>query len=251
MVEGDHLALHSRRASTEPRPRGRGWHSVPLANAAMLALQRSPDLAVGDGELSFPARGCYVRLQRSPDLAVGDGSATPDRPPAPPRFNGAPTSRSGMDVPRRARGVAGGASTEPRPRGRGWLPPPPPGPLEREASTEPRPRGRGWRVAPARGGAPPLASTEPRPRGRGWQAGPVPRGLSRRASTEPRPRGRGWLVGWFPLAPPPTLQRSPDLAVGDGRAVAPGFVASGQLQRSPDLAVGDGTAAMIRTTRLT
>ncbi len=61
-----------------------------------------------------------------------------------------------------------------------------------------------------------------------------------RASTEPRPRGRGWCVKGGEAHIIPLLQRSPDLAVGDGSASELLWKKSTGLQRSPDLAVGDG-----------
>ncbi len=203
-------------ASTEPRPRGRGWAEGLGRAREHPALQRSPDLAVGDG-----SRSC------SPS-ARSTGC-----------FNGAPTSRSGMVARVRRRRDRLLASTEPRPRGRGWDEPDEQAPRVDPASTEPRPRGRGWGgdletkalgwllqrspdlavgdggtepVSPGRGvgfnGAPTsrsgmvvailgdlhavAASTEPRPRGRGWRVRVHMHWQYADASTEPRPRGRGW-----------------------------------------------------------
>src|SRR5690242_14041621 len=60
-------------------------------------------------------------------------------------FNGATTSRPWMDrAPGRAARVHR-ASTEPRPRDRGWRVPRRRGAPEEGASTEPRPRDRGWK----------------------------------------------------------------------------------------------------------
>ena len=42
--------------------------------ASLYKLQRSPDLAVGDGPLCMAEITVLSRLQRSPDLAVGDGA---------------------------------------------------------------------------------------------------------------------------------------------------------------------------------
>jgi len=243
--------LHEPRApaSTEPRPRGRGSSTGSIDTLPSASLQRSPDLAVGDRVAATPAQ--------SPISG----------------FNGAPTSRSGIEPDRAVHPGERRASTEPRPRGRGSPAGPPrwrgrvrastePRPRGRGssrrrdltrgppyASTEPRPRGRGSRrgVDLARVGA--HASTEPRPRGRGSQRVDAPGGGGHEASTEPRPRGRGSqeeglepLKLWW-------LQRSPDLAVGDRR---PGFLAArngGWLQRSPDLAVGDRAASISRSAR--
>src|SRR6266568_2479690 len=83
-------------------------------------------------------------LQRSPDLAVGDGPPARSSSTRPTSFNGAPTSRSGMVREGRRGAHHPAASTEPRPRGRGWVRV---GAALEEvyrASTEPRPRGRGW-----------------------------------------------------------------------------------------------------------
>ncbi len=63
-------------------------------------LQRSPDLAVGEGSSSILVmRASTFWLQRSPDLAVGEGETetTPKRKFT--GFNGAPTSRSGKALP--------------------------------------------------------------------------------------------------------------------------------------------------------
>src|SRR6266568_531319 len=241
-------------ASTEPRPRGRGWRDLIAPPPWPVELQRSPDLAVGDGALQrgMPRAGSGLQrspdlavgdgqwlcntisagyaLQRSPDLAVGDGSSAAATRTTPVCFNGAPTSRSGMVAPP---GLEG---------------------LRLLASTEPRPRGRGWAEGRARRGVRGLASTEPRPRGRGWDltaleslyalvlqrspdlavgdGSPAPATplTSLPASTEPRPRGRGWPSLRIRRAHVSTLQRSPDLAVGDGAAgldaAHPRFVAS-------------------------
>src|SRR6266568_2500160 len=203
-------------ASTEPRPRGRGWRDLIAPPPWPVELQRSPDLAVGDGALQrgMPRAGSGLQrspdlavgdgqwlcntisagyaLQRSPDLAVGDGSSAAATRTTPVCFNGAPTSRSGMVAPP---GLEG---------------------LRLLASTEPRPRGRGWAEGRARRGVRGLASTEPRPRGRGWRVPPRGRQRPDRASTEPRPRGRGWGHAEEAGDLMDLLQRSPDLAVGDG-----------------------------------
>ncbi len=59
-------------ASTEPRPRGRGTASISLKARTQAALQRSPDLAVGERRDPEPERRDRHELQRSPDLAVGE-----------------------------------------------------------------------------------------------------------------------------------------------------------------------------------
>src|SRR5438067_1979906 len=61
-------------------------------------LQRSPDVAVGDRAFTpFPLEAPPV-LQRSPDVAVGDRLSPTRRIHAVPRFNGGPTSPSGIET---------------------------------------------------------------------------------------------------------------------------------------------------------
>ncbi len=210
-------------ASTEPRPRGRGWDLTALESLYALVLQRSPDLAVGDGSpapatplTSLPAsteprprgrgwpslrirRAHVSTLQRSPDLAVGDGAAGLDA--AHPRFV---------------------ASTEPRPRGRGW------------SSASSRSTGHGSRF----NGAPTSRS------GMGFC---FLRCLSRFICFNGAPTSRSGMVQQHleDQRQALQLQRSPDLAVGDGSAAQERLVPLKVLQRSPDLAVGDGSRATV------
>ncbi len=184
-------------------------------------------------------------LQRSPDLAVGDGTGSTIPRPRPPRFNGAPTSRSGMGALRSSLPLSDDCFNG-APTSRSGM-----GPAVvrhrlavEPASTEPRPRGRGWYAAGAadgatyllqrspdlavgdgassrsdRSSAASMASTEPRPRGRGWGRRSCCDLIAVRcASTEPRPRGRGWAERPARELRRVLLQRSPDLAVGDGKA---------------------------------
>ena len=172
--------------------------------------------------LERDAARCLRLLQRSPDLAVGDGVRPADRPH-----------------------VAPGASTEPRPRGRGWLAALLRLPPHEPASTEPRPRGRGSKDRIACIGvfeavlqrSPDLAVGDGHDHdGRERQ--------DRSASTEPRPRGRGWVIHLMPRrATGAPLQRSPGLAVGDGQKALFAWAGVDELQRSPGLAVGDGWRA--------
>ncbi len=60
------------RASTEPRPRGRGMKTAQAVGMAPYALQRSPDLAVGEWSSRSGGAERIHWLQRSPDLAVGE-----------------------------------------------------------------------------------------------------------------------------------------------------------------------------------
>ncbi len=162
-------------------------------------LQRSPDLAVGEGSASPSTPSCRSLLQRSPDLAVGEGSGLRGAALAEgSRFNGAPTSRSGKAV--------GADRREPRP----------------EASTEPRPRGRG-RLRPA--GPPASASRLQRSPdlavGEGWVAGPS-RAAGWCFNGAPTSRsGKVAQAGWHHHEEG-LLQRSPDLAVGEGAPEKPG-----------------------------
>src|SRR6266568_2753615 len=187
-VEGEHVDV----ASTEPRPRGRGWLELP-EDAKRLPVASTEPRPRGRGwEVAVGAEAPVQMLQRSPDLAVGDGATSSPRRRGPSSFNGAPTSRSGM------------------------------GPSSEECLATPvcfngAPTSRSGMVAPpGLEGLRLLASTEPRPRGRGWAEGRARRGVRGLASTEPRPRGRGWDLTALESLYALVLQRSPDLAVGDG-----------------------------------
>src|SRR6266568_2033532 len=145
--DGDDLSVlgpSQRVASTEPRPRGRGWEVAVGAEAPVQMLQRSPDLAVGDGATASPRRRGPSSFNGAPTSrsgmgpsseeclergrgfngaptsrsGMGSGYATPSALAT--RFNGAPTSRSGMALLQLRRGPRLFASTEPRPRDRGW-----------------------------------------------------------------------------------------------------------------------------------
>src|SRR6266704_2537856 len=85
------------------------------------------------------------RLQRGLDHVVEDGCAIRCATPTPySGFNGASTTWSRMDEARAGAKAEIGASTGPRPRGRGWLIEYACGRDGDGASTGPRPRGRGW-----------------------------------------------------------------------------------------------------------
>ncbi len=131
------------------------------------------------------------------------------------RFNGAPTSRSGIALgPLPLRIGNGGLQRSPDlavgdRRGRGRNPA-----RGRRFNGAPTSRsGIGGPLREVRGRED--ASTEPRPRGRGSGGPAVGPEWRDAASTEPRPRGRGSLAPFTMGALTVGLQRSPDLAVGD------------------------------------
>ncbi len=107
------------------------------------------------------------------------------------RFNGAPTTWSGIAGRDAQGGIFSLASTGPRPRGRGSRKPSSVSWARRRASTGPRPRGRGSDAERIPHRDPEHASTGPRPRGRGSLTLKVGTSLLGQASTGPRPRGRG------------------------------------------------------------
>ena len=274
----------TKEASTEPRPRGRGSSTSGSCAGAQSTLQRSPDLVVGDRKDDYGVIAYTRELQRSPDLVVGDRTTghdyshwvlelqrSPDLVvgdrPRPSRrcargtrFNGAPTSWSGIG-PGAGRDHRCGyrASTEPRPRGRGSSDGRREPQAPARASTEPRPRGRGSTAAlpsaekvgrlqrspdlvvgdrrrgAVRGHHPGPASTEPRPRGRGSLVHRRGRATAGgRASTEPRPRGRGSHDATDKADRPiAALQRSPDLVVGDRRCPAHAISATKRFNGAP------------------
>ncbi len=179
------------RASTEPRPRGRG--STAAGPAAMRDL----------------------RLQRSPDLAVGDRRRTAAQSGGSSGFNGAPTSRSGIGPVLRRHGVGRSASTEPRPRGRG----------SGAGARATRPANACFNGAPTSRSGIAWSVTALSHGSRSFNGAPTSRSgivllagcghAQMVASTEPRPRGRGSIVTRSRSETRNRLQRSPDLAVGD------------------------------------
>jgi len=182
-----------KRASTGPRPRGRGWWSrVSLVSGNESASTGPRPRGRGWG-MGSPLRSVFPVLQRGRARAGADG--VPELQAIrsyPAGFNGAAPARARMADHAMAPPDGVLASTGPRPRGRGWNGPGRSRPRSRCASTGPRPRGRGWAAL----GRPPfaqrLASTGPRPRGRGWRQRQIGEENVATASTGPRPRGRGW-----------------------------------------------------------
>src|SRR5712664_1213151 len=96
-------------ASTEPRPRGRGWFKASYSRKLDDELQRSLDHVVEDGDKTPVAAAKLERLQRSLDHVVEDGwlSGSSMRWSI-SSFNGASTTWSRMVIQAASR-LGGGA----------------------------------------------------------------------------------------------------------------------------------------------
>ncbi len=182
-------------------------------------LQRSPALAGRDRDDVEKALSEWLTLQRSPALAGRDRAFTFLLRPRPPRFNGAPPSRAGIEARLRL-----GPYTEHRFNGA----PPSRAGIARRCDCAPR-------RPPCFNGAPPSRAGIALARIIGCH----PRG----ASTEPRPRGQGSQPRRLRSLRRPVLQRSPALAGRDRRGPGAGGNRNELLQRSPALAGRDRVVA--------
>ncbi len=241
MRGGGRLHLRGLSASTEPRPRGRGMLD-PVVAVALLGVAASTEPRPRGRGMLYPEalRAVLEALQRSPDLAVGEWTRRRQGRRRRRSFNGAPTSRSGNVDQGRAAVDAGAASTEPRPRGRGM--PTPGGKVAMDIELQRSPDLAVGECRPGRGRG--------RDHGYGFNGAPTSRSGNDdgpgechsavgRASTEPRPRGRGMRSTLRASGRGAALQRSPDLAVGECTNVQVAQTSDAVLQRSPDLAVGE------------
>mgnify|MGYP000055980987 CR=1 FL=1 len=191
---------HVRRASTGPRPRGRGRPGASATAADQSALQRGRDHVVAEGGGTSTCSSVYALLQRGRDHVVAEGVRGEGAPAHPHRFNGAATTWSRKVVEqRRASGLRIRLQ-----RGRDHVV------AEGAAAAAAAPA-----VAASFNGA---ATTWSRKEGERIGTDAIDP-----ASTGPRPRGRGRLFLGGLLAPPRLrLQRGRDHVVAEGHARPPG-----------------------------